>query len=239
MNALKCGRFITELRKEKNLTQKELAKEVNVSDKAVSRWETGKGYPDIDSLQSLSNFFDITINELLAGEKAKTKTIEEIAEENIISVIAETEKSKKSKKSNIRLSIIVAFLLLIPLLKGSIESIIDLLWKYSLIEDPWLIIFNLFISLCIFIAGLVVYKGHYKILHKYHYHNVVDFTGYCREIGKELMFMSLPLLIATVLELWASIEIIAILSKLVLSVGFIICSIFIFKTQIKYNNGLF
>jgi hypothetical protein len=51
--------------------------------------------------------------------------------------------------------------------------------------------------------------------------------------------MSLPLLIATTLELWGSIEIIAILSKLVLSIGFIICFIFIFKTQIKYNGGLF
>lgn len=239
MNAQKCGEFIAELRKEKNLTQKDLANELNVSDKAISRWETGKGFPDVDSLQSLSKFFGITINELLAGEKAETKTIEEIAEENIISAIVETEKNKKTKKSTIILSIIVAFLLIIPLLKGSIESIAELLWKYTLIKDPWLIIFNLFISLFIFFAGLVVYKGHYKILHKYHYHNVTDFNGYCHEIGKELMFMCLPLLIATILELWVSIEIIAILSKLILSIGFIICFIFIFKTQLKYNGGLF
>ena len=239
MNSQKCGVFIADLRKEKNLTQKDLANELKVSDKAISRWETGKGFPDVDSLQSLSKFFGITINELLAGEKAETKTIEEIAEENIISAIVETEKNKKTKKSTIILSIIVAFLLIIPLLKGSIESIAELLWKYTLIKDPWLIIFNLFISLCIFFAGLVVYKGHYKILHKYHYHNVTDFNGYCHEIGKELMFMCLPLLIATILELWFSIEIIAILSKLILSIGFIICFIFIFKTQLKYNGGLF
>lgn len=239
MNAQKCGKFITELRKEKNLTQKDLANELNVSDKAISRWETGKGFPDVDSLQSLSKFFGITINELLAGEKVETKTIEEIAEENIISAIVETEKSRKTKKSTIILSIIVALILLIPLLKGSIESIIDLLWKYTLIKEPWLVIFNLFISLCIFLAGLVVYKGHYKLLHSYHYRNVTDFNGYCHELGKDLMFMSLPLLISTIMELWVSIEIIAILSKLVLSTGFIICFIFIFKTQIKYNGGLF
>ena len=98
MDAQKCGEFITELRKEKNLTQKDLANELNVSDKAISRWETGKGFPDVESLQSLSKFFAVTINELLAGEKAEIKTIEEIAEENIISAIAETEKSKKTKK---------------------------------------------------------------------------------------------------------------------------------------------
>ncbi|MBR3809409.1 MAG: helix-turn-helix transcriptional regulator [Clostridia bacterium] len=239
MDAQKCGEFITKLRKEKNLTQKDLANELNVSDKAISRWETGKGFPDVESLQSLSKFFAVTINELLAGEKAEIKTIEEIAEENIISAIAETEKSKKTKKSTIILSSIVALVLTIPLLKDSIESIIEMLWKYTLIQEPWLIIINLFVSLCIFFAGLVVYKGHYKILHKYHYHNVSDFNGYCHEIGKELMFMSSPLLIATILELWASIEIIAILSKLVLSIGFIICFIFIFKTQLKYNGGLF
>ena len=159
MNAQKCGEFIAELRKEKNLTQKDLANELNVSDKAISRWETGKGFPDVDSLQSLSKFFGITINELLAGEKAETKTIEEIAEENIISAIVETEKNKKTKKSTIILSIIVAFLLIIPLLKGSIESIIDLLGKYTLVNEPWLVIFNLFISLCIFFSGSTVYKG--------------------------------------------------------------------------------
>ena len=239
MDAQKCGKFIADLRKEKNLTQKDLANKLNVSDKAISRWETGKGFPDVDSLQTLSNFFNVTINELLAGENADTKTIEEIAEENIISAIAETEKSKKTKKSTIILSTIVALVLTIPLLKDSIESIIEMLWKYTLIQEPWLIIINLFVSLCIFFAGLVVYKGHYKILHKYHYHNVSDFNGYCHEIGKELMFMSLSLLISTILELWGAIEIISILSKFVLSTGFIICFIFIFKTQIKYNSGLF
>ena len=239
MNAQKCGKFITELRKEKNLTQKDLANELNVSDKAISRWETGKGFPDVDSLQSLSKFFSVSINELLAGEKAETKTMEQIAEENIISAMVETEKIKNTKKSTIILSIIVALILLIPLLKGSIESIIDLLGKYTLVNDPWLIIFNLFISLCIFFTGLVVYKGHYKLLHSYHYRNVTDFNGYCHELGKDLMFMSLPLLISTIMELWVSIEIIALLSKLVLSIGFIICFIFIFKTQIKYNGGLF
>ncbi len=239
MNAQKCGEFIAELRKEKNLTQKDLANELNVSDKAISRWETGKGFPDVDSLQSLSEFFSVSINELLAGEKAEIKTIEQIAEENIISAMVETEKIKNTKKSTIILSIIVALILLIPLLKGSIESIIDLLGKYTLVNDPWLIIFNLFISLCIFLAGLVVYKGHYKLLHSYHYRNVTDIGGYCHEIGKELMFMGLPLLISTIMELWVSIEIIALLSKLVLSIGFIICFIFIFKTQLKYNGGLF
>ena len=239
MNSQKCGVFIADLRKEKNLTQKDLATQLNVSDKAISRWETGKGFPDVDSLQALSKFFSVTINELLAGEKAEIKTIEEIAEENIISAIVENEKSKKTKKSTTILSIIVAIVLIIPLLKDSSQAIIKLLSKYTLIEDPWLILFNLFITLCIFFAGLAVYKGHYKLLHKYHYRNVTDFKGFCRETGKEFMFLSLPLLISSILELWSSIEVIAILSKLVLSIGFLICFGFIFKTLIKYNGSIF
>ena len=239
MNAQKCGDFIAELRKEQNLTQKDLADKINVSDKAISRWETGKGFPDVDSLQALSKFFNITINELLAGEKAETRTVEEIAEKNIISAITETEKSKKTKKSTAILSIVVAIALIIPLLKDSSQGIIELLNKYTLIEDPWLIVFNLFITLCIFFAGLAVYKGHYKLLHKYHYRNVTDFKGFCHETGKEFMFLSLPLLISTILELWSSIEVIAILSKLVLSIGFLFCFGFIFKTLIKYNGSIF
>lgn len=239
MDAVKCGEFIAELRKEKNLTQKDLANKLNVSDKAISRWETGKGFPDVDSLQALSDFFNISINELLAGEKAENKTIEEIAEENIISAIEETEKNKKSKKTTTIISIVFALIFLIPLMKGSVESIIELLGKYTLVEEPWMLVFMLFISLCIFFSGLVVYKGHYQLLHKYHYRNVKDLSGYCHEIGKELMFMCIPLFLSSVLELWSSIEVIALLSKLILTIGFLICFIFIFKTQLKYNGGLF
>ena len=239
MNAKKCGEFIATLRRDKNLTQKDLANKLNVSDKAISRWETGKGFPDVDSLQALSHFFNITINELLAGEKASTKTLEEIAEENIITAITETEKNNKSKKIIKVISVITGLILIIPLLKSSIESIIKLLGKYTLIKDPWLILFNLSICLCIFFSGLAVYKGHYKILHKYHYKNVTDFNGFCHETGKELMLLSLPLLISTILELWISIEIIALLSKLVITIGFSICFIFLFKTLIKYNGSIF
>ena len=50
MDATKCGAFIAKLRSERGMTQKELSEALNVSDKAISRWETGKGYPDVSSL---------------------------------------------------------------------------------------------------------------------------------------------------------------------------------------------
>ena len=63
------GEFISKLRTEKNLTQKELAALLQVTDKAISRWETGKGYPDTSLLQPLSDALGVSVGELLAGER--------------------------------------------------------------------------------------------------------------------------------------------------------------------------
>lgn len=69
MNTQKTGEFIKALRKENNMTQSDLAGKLNCADKAVSRWETGKGLPDADMLLSLSSVFGVSINEILLGER--------------------------------------------------------------------------------------------------------------------------------------------------------------------------
>lgn len=68
----KTGRFIADLRKEKKLTQKQLADILNVSDKAVSRWETGRGFPDISSFEDIAAALDISTAEILKGERIPT-----------------------------------------------------------------------------------------------------------------------------------------------------------------------
>ena len=65
----KIGKFIAASRKEKELTQNELAEKLNITDRAVSRWERGKGCPDISLLEDLSKILDVSIIELLKGEK--------------------------------------------------------------------------------------------------------------------------------------------------------------------------
>ncbi|MCI5891914.1 MAG: helix-turn-helix domain-containing protein, partial [Clostridiales bacterium] len=60
---------LQELRKNKGLTQEELAENLFVSRTAVSKWESGRGYPSIDSLKEIANYFSVTIDELLSGEK--------------------------------------------------------------------------------------------------------------------------------------------------------------------------
>jgi transcriptional regulator with XRE-family HTH domain len=69
-NFSKMGHLISELRKEKKLTQKELAEELGVTDKAVSKWERGLSYPDISLLSKLSHVLGVTTSELLNGQKA-------------------------------------------------------------------------------------------------------------------------------------------------------------------------
>ncbi len=83
MDPIKTGEWIAARRKEKELTQKDLAARLGVTDKAVSRWETGKGYPDISLLPALAEELDCTVNELLSGKRLSPEEAPAAAEENI------------------------------------------------------------------------------------------------------------------------------------------------------------
>ena len=69
MEATKLGKFIATIRKEKQLTQAELARKLNVTDKAVSRWERGLGFPDINTLEPLADALGITLTQLMKCSK--------------------------------------------------------------------------------------------------------------------------------------------------------------------------
>lgn len=72
MDQIKVGNFIAAMRKEKGLTQESLGERLGVTNKTISRWETGKYMPDIDKLQELSTFLGVSVNELLSGEKIES-----------------------------------------------------------------------------------------------------------------------------------------------------------------------
>ena len=91
MDSEKIGKFIADLRKEKNLNQLELAEKINISNKAISKWETGKGIPDSASLVELSSFFHISINEILLGER-KNKNNKKELEQVPIKIINDNKK---------------------------------------------------------------------------------------------------------------------------------------------------
>ena len=68
MDCKKVGKLIYELRKEKNMTQKQVAELMNISDKTISKWERGLGCPDVSLLLSLSNIFGVSMDGMLSGE---------------------------------------------------------------------------------------------------------------------------------------------------------------------------
>ena len=95
MDQVKTGRFIKALRKENNLTQREVAEKLNISEKTVSKWETGNGLPEVGLMLPLCELLGISVNELLSGERLDEKRYFEKAEQNIMSLIEEKAEAKK------------------------------------------------------------------------------------------------------------------------------------------------
>ena len=98
MDQVKIGNFIATLRKEKKMTQKELAETIGVSDKAISKWENGKGMPELSMLMPLCQVLQINVNELLSGERLSDDSFSMKAEENIMNLIREKEENRKQTK---------------------------------------------------------------------------------------------------------------------------------------------
>lgn len=93
------GSFLKELRKEKNLTQEQLAEQLNVSGRTVSRWETGSNMPDISTLIDLAEFYNVSIPEIIDGERKSKKMNKEVKETALkISDYAETINQKIKMK---------------------------------------------------------------------------------------------------------------------------------------------
>ena len=93
MDQVKIGKFISQMRKEKGLTQKQLGEELLISDKTISKWETGKGMPDVSLMLPLCDKLGINVNELLTGERIPDEDYKKKAEENIMNIMREKEES--------------------------------------------------------------------------------------------------------------------------------------------------
>lgn len=109
MDQVKIGKFIAAERKAKHYTQRNLADRLNISDKTVSKWECGNGFPEVSLLLPLCSELDITVNELLSGERIAEPDYKEKAEENMMDLVKEAQESKRK----IILSVMVAVLTII------------------------------------------------------------------------------------------------------------------------------
>ena len=101
MDQIKIGKFIAEIRKEQNFTQRQLADTLSISDKTVSKWECGKGLPEVSLMIPLCDALQITVNDLLTGERVSEVDYQKKAEENMMNLMKENDENKKRKALSI------------------------------------------------------------------------------------------------------------------------------------------
>ena len=144
MDQAKVGKFIALLRKEKGFTQEALGQRLGVTNKTVSRWETGAYMPDIELLVPLGEALGVSVNELLAGERLSDAQFRKQADENLVAVVRESsfdlkERTEFFKKKWLRDNI---WLIVVSILVGTAVSVklsFDELWV--LISPFWLVVF--------------------------------------------------------------------------------------------------
>lgn len=130
MDTIKVGNFLKQLRKDSNMTQEQLGEKVGVTNKTVSRWENGNYMPPVECLEILSQIYQISINEILAGERVDGERFTKIAEENLTMTLKEMKReNKKVERSMIctmLLTTILAIGIIILLPMNSIRDFIIL-----------------------------------------------------------------------------------------------------------------
>ncbi len=112
MDQLKIGKFIAGCRKECGLTQAQLAEQLGITNRAVSKWETGKSMPDVTAMMPLCEILHISVNELLSGEKLSMENYKEKAEQNLVDLQEKQQRADKAMTRAGWLWILVGVLLL-------------------------------------------------------------------------------------------------------------------------------
>ena len=131
MDQEKIGKFIASSRKEKKLTQEELAEKLNITKNAVSKWERGLSLMDMSLLKPLSEILGVSVNEILSGEKIDNEDIEKKSEENIIK-LTELINLKSMKYGIIGMALFSIILIIISFFKDtSMASVVSLLCAYN------------------------------------------------------------------------------------------------------------
>lgn len=120
MDQIKIGSFIAELRKEKNMTQRILAEKLGVTDRAISKWENGRGLPDVSLMKPLCEILDINVTELLNGERTKEADISDKTEQTVYSVLSDREihikNTERVKKKYLAMRAVTIVLIIIGLI---------------------------------------------------------------------------------------------------------------------------
>ena len=176
----KIGSFIQLSRKEKGMTQKDLADRIGVSDKTISKWENGNSVPDTEILTSLCQSLDISVNELLSGEKLPVENYSVKAEENMMNLLKENEDNRKNSTIQLVVGIVLGILTLILLLgiTGG-EGLHALVWFVDLPSLLGMILICAAVVLCSGVRGKKEVLNIYPIL----LHIIINST-----LSKEIIY---------------------------------------------------
>ena len=160
MDQIKIGRFIAERRKQAGLTQVQLAERLGITDRAVSKWETGRALPDSSIMLTLCEMLDITVNDLLSGEKISMENNQK-NEQLLLEMAKELEKKNKTIWNAMWIIMTVSILGLI----GGLAII-----AFFMPEGPWMLVAIIslcvvFLIPCFYALKLEVSVGAYKCKH--------------------------------------------------------------------------
>ncbi len=158
MDQIKIGKFIAECRKKKNLTQAQLAEKLNITDRAISKWETGKAMPDSDIMLDLCYILGINVNELLCGETVDMEQKDEQLNELIFQMAKNEERYHKRLLHSAYVIVATSLAALICLL-----TLISLLIPECAFQDFLIIVsIILFIIPCVIALKFKVETGYYE-----------------------------------------------------------------------------
>ena len=164
MDQIKIGKFITACRKEKNLTQAQLAEKLNITDRAISKWETGKTMPDSDIMLDLCDILEISADELLCGEKIDAAHKNEQSNELIVQMAKNEERYHKRLRFSAYLILAISLIAVVCLI-----TLISLLIPECGFQDFLIIVaVILFIIPCMIALKFKVETGYYQCVNCQH-----------------------------------------------------------------------
>ena len=158
MNQTKIGKFIAECRKEKNLTQMQLAERLGITDKAISKWERGIAMPDTSIMLTLCDILGISVNQLLSGEKTDMENDNKNNEQLLLDMANEIQKKNKTIWSAMCVIMIVSIFALLGVNLVAAFLIKDEVWQLIIAISTTV----LFLIPCLYALKLEVSVGAYK-----------------------------------------------------------------------------
>jgi transcriptional regulator with XRE-family HTH domain/DNA-directed RNA polymerase subunit RPC12/RpoP len=169
MDQVRIGRFIAEKRKEQGLTQAQLAEALGITDRAVSKWETGRSLPDASVMLELCRLLKITVNDLLNGEVVSMERYNETAERNLLEMVKQKEAAdKRLLKTEVVIGVTSSVFLFVTVIVGAMFMKMEKpLWIFFLLFGVGLAQFIVCMSFALRIEQVAGYYECRKCGHRY------------------------------------------------------------------------